>query len=513
MARFSVLVLICGLLLAAPVRPVHAQFDDLVRRIPDKANTLILINVERAMTSELARTQNWQQKLDREFEAGMTILSPRANRFVMASEMDFEYLKPFWEIALMDLKSEPRLPELAAQLGGTMDNIAGQSVVMLPGDYAAVQFGRSVAALVTPANRQTVGRWINRVNDSSIPPLSSYLQKAVSFADTSSPVIMALDLQHLVSADHVKERLSESQLMKGREQELDEFANKLASIQGVMLGITFDSRRFGKIRVDFAEDMTALALIAKPLLLEVLAHRGAMIDEFEDWTAGVQGNTITLEGFLEESGMRRLMSLLATPPALHPPTTPTAPNGTGTTTNPPPTEESLMALATQQYFQSVTSLLNDLRSKRRSNDFVTWGQVAMWFDRYATKIERMPILNVDPVMLDWGSWVAGQLRDSESAMTGIGAQSAMRQTQLGNSTSNFTSGAVVGATRWGAAGYWGTTNMETRTDLKLKSQARANIRTQERIRGNSSANLIMQGIQNSMLDIRRQMTEKYMIEF
>ena len=69
-------------------------------------------------------------------------------------------------------------------------------------------------------------------------------------------------------------------------------------------------------------------------------------------------------------------------------------------------------------------------------------------------------------------------------------------------------------TGWGGgSGFYTTGTAETRTDLKLKSQARANIRTQERIRGNSSANLVMQGINQSMLDIRRQMTERYRINF
>lgn len=68
------------------------------------------------------------------------------------------------------------------------------------------------------------------------------------------------------------------------------------------------------------------------------------------------------------------------------------------------------------------------RGKRKSTEFVTWGQVGGWFERYARKIDNLPILNVDPEMLDYGVFVADSLRQSETVMKGIGAKSGMRKT-------------------------------------------------------------------------------------
>jgi hypothetical protein len=51
------------------------------------------------------------------------------------------------------------------------------------------------------------------------------------------------------------------------------------------------------------------------------------------------------------------------------------------------------------------------------------------------------------------------------------------------------------------------------TNMSLKFQAEARIRTQEEIQGNMQANMIVQGVEAATADIRRHMTEKYQMEF
>ena len=87
-----------------------------------------------------------------------------------------------------------------------------------------------------------------------------------------------------------------------------------------MLGITFGKQPYGKIKVDFGQDATPLSDIAKPLVLDALANHGALIEEMEDWKAEVKGSTIYLAGYLGESGLTRIASLINLPThALHAP--------------------------------------------------------------------------------------------------------------------------------------------------------------------------------------------------
>jgi hypothetical protein len=200
--------------------------------------------------------------------------------------------------------------------------------------------------------------------------------------------------------------------------------------------------------------------------------------------------------------MRRILSLLEPPHS--PDYTPPKPSSG---TQP---EELTVALASQEYFKTVETMLEDLQGKRKSTEFVTWGQVGMWFERYAKKIDNLPILNVDNELLDYGAFVSDSLRQSETAMKGIGAKSGMRKSQLGNYYTTQSYG-VAGVNRWGNVA--GAYRWSTQEDLAAKGQAEAQVRTQERISGNANAHFIMQGIDQATSAVRRTMTQKYKMEF
>ena len=105
-------------------------------------------------------------------------------------------------------------------------------------------------------------------------------------------------------------------------------------------------------------------------------------------------------------------------------------------------------------------------------------------------------------------------------MKGIGARSAVRQSNMGNFSSTdyaYGGGAGYRTGRWG--GTWGGGGFaygyrdDPQTALALRGQERSRIRTQERIRGNTSANLIMQGLEAEFGEMRRHLTTKYDVEF
>ena len=63
------------------------------------------------------------------------------------------------------------------------------------------------------------------------------------------------------------------------QRKLDQLSAALASVQGMMLGITVTDQVYGKVKVDFEQGVPLTADQAKPLLLETLSNHGAMIDE------------------------------------------------------------------------------------------------------------------------------------------------------------------------------------------------------------------------------------------
>ncbi len=98
--------------------------------------------------------------------------------------------------------------------------------------------------------------------------------------------------------------------------DLDKASQALASIRGVTFGGTVTDRRNGALRADFNEDISVIHDVAKPLLLEALCNHGMLINEFRDWNVQVSEKEVRLNGVLEDSGTRRLLSFLDAPPSL-----------------------------------------------------------------------------------------------------------------------------------------------------------------------------------------------------
>ncbi|MDG2384716.1 MAG: hypothetical protein P8N76_23815 [Pirellulaceae bacterium] len=494
--RLSSVALLVGLCATT----ANAQFSDLIRRVPPGANAVVAVNLQKALASPLASKENWKQDRQKAFEAGMIAMPPSADQLLLAAQMDLQFMQPMWEVTLLNVNRKASMPEIATRWGGTIDNFNGRSAVMLPHDAYIVGFGESMVGSMSPGNRQTVGRWLRQIDSNQGGRLSPYLNKAVNYANKGgTPIIMALDLQDVISPEVVKTRVKQSDFFKQATIDLDKLAKTLASAQGVTLGITIKDRVFGKLKVDFGEDASVLNGIFKPLVLDVLATHSASINEFSDWKPVVKGKTASIEGYLDRSGMRRLLSFIDSPAALG---TPQGPISSGQDT------EALKISSSQQYFKSITTLLDDLQQDTKSGQAKTMGQVGAWLDRYSRKIDKLPMLNVDPELLDYSAYVSDTLRQASDSLKSIAGRSRVREL---NST-EYTDRYAYRGGRWGAYGAYGGVASST-YDRYGTQQARTAARTEERVSGTANARDIMRGVESATTDVRRKMVKKYNAEF
>jgi len=493
----------CLFLLCSLPNSSSAQFRELTKRIPDGANAIFFVDVNKLQNSPLGKSQNWREKQEQAFAAGVEAIPPEANHFVAAAKLDLETKQPEWQVGLMELKYDPSLPKVAVRYRGTTDYISERPVAILPGDIYVVKFMENVVGYGMPAKRQDVARWINRYYDNSLRGLSEYLAEAQTFADNGSPIIVALDLTHVVSPEMVRGRLDTLETLKGKEVDLDQVAKVLASIRGISLGVTVKDSMIGAVKVDFGEDVSVLQEFAKPLLLEILGNQGMMIDEIQSWEATVSGNRIQLTGPLYASGLRRIFSLVDTPPSLQ--AAQAAKAGDDSEAD---EKKELTIAASQIYYKSIVSLLDELRIKKQGRQ--TMGQISVWFDKYARKIDRLPIVNVDPALLNYGRYVSESLRTGQSQVTDAAARSRIRQNEVPEQYDVTTYSTPIGANWSGQYNWngWSATPDWQRTGSKM-----SNVRMEEQIRGARSANEVMRDIANATADIRRTMTEKYGVEF
>ena len=78
------------------------EFRQLVNQLPRSANAVVLLNMEKAKQSPMGVREGWTAKIEKAFEAGLVRAPPQATRFVLAADIDFEFMEPVWEAAVMD---------------------------------------------------------------------------------------------------------------------------------------------------------------------------------------------------------------------------------------------------------------------------------------------------------------------------------------------------------------------------------------------------------------------------
>lgn len=499
--------LVLSLVLASAA---SAQFAELTKKIPASANVAVFLNAEKLMTSPVAIKEDWASKRDKAFASGVSFLPPDAKHAVLAMELDLQTWVPMWESAVIDLDHQPDLNQVVAMTGGAPDTIEGYSVVALPSDAYLVKFGPSTGSFMAPANRQSVARWLKQVKAKDDINVSGYLFEAYKYAnDRGTPVIIALDLENAMPLAEIKARLTmQSDFLKKHNVNVDNAATMLSGIRGLTLGITFGDKPFGKVKVDFKDELGLTPELAKAAMIHAFINHGVMLNEFEDWKAEVSGSSMSLEGFLTPSGMMRVSSLFNRPPSLKLPTS------AGSVV--PKTKEEQMRDASVNYFHQIEALLKDMRaSKVGAQNAASYG---VWMSKYAGKIDQLSVLHVDPDLMQYGAFVSDQLRGGYNAIRSGAAKSRIREVNTPMQYDYYTRTNTYGYTyrdNWYGAGMvpWGNTYTYAVPDQQAYNHAKSAARTEEFIQSGNQARDFMGNIEKATGDVKRAMTTKYGVDF
>lgn len=499
-------------LLAISSGTASAQFQELAKKIPSSANVVAFINVDKLMDSPVAKAQAWAEKRDKAFASGVSFLPPDAKHAVLAMEVDLQTWMTMSEAAILELDHNPDVKQVAEMSGGAVDSIEGLSVVDLPSDAYLIRFDAETGAFMAPANRQSVARWLKQVKAKNDLNVSGYLFEAYKFAnDRGTPVVMAIDLENAFPVDLVRARLLDSNdFLKQHNLDVNLLANTISGVRGITFGITFGDKPFGKVKIDFQNDVAMTPDVAKAAMIYVFSKHGVLLDEFVDWKPDVSGKSISLEGFVTPSGMKRVGSLFNRPPSLK------MPESAGDIR--PKTKEELAKEASLRYFHQVEDQLKDLKLTKQGASVSTMGSYGVWMSKYANKIDQLSVLNVDPELVQFGAYVSDSLRGGYNAIRSGAAKSRIRevntQMQYNYYTVTNTYGYTYRDSFWGGGGGpVGDSTTYAVPDQQAYAHERARARTEERIASGNQARDSVQGIEKATGDIRRAMTQKYGVDF
>ncbi len=469
-----------------------ANFYELLRRVPESANAIILIDVERMLMSPIAMKEKWREKAnsaDRE-----TLHFPiNSVRYMLASKLnvvaDFENL---WDVALIESIDPVSLPYLAKMEGGYLDSLEGQEVAYSRRNAFFVSLKPNIVGVCFPANRQDLGRYLRSLKRHEKPQVSEYLENAVTQAHGKDQVVVALDLGDLFTSRQVRELLHGAESLAGKEIDLDAITKVITSIKGVTFSVQAAERLTGKMRVDFGESPTPLKEVAKALLFEAIENKGMMLDdEIKNWRILFEPKAVTLEGRLSTKGLRMLTDLIPFPAETvalkedspKPGETVAASGGSSSGAD-------SKATTSKRYFQHVSLLIDTMRTD--APNAASPKLARRMVDNAALEIDRLPVLGVDEDLIAYGAGVSSTFRNMRNL------------SNYASLDANFRQAAMAGNQGGYGGFYGGGPNLTLSTSVMRKQQTAV-------LKSNQMAVFTL--LEEKTAEIRKKMTLKYQLEF
>jgi len=409
----------------------HGQdVSDLIRYVPSDSNTIAVLRVKDLIQSPRGKKEGWADKHESEFLQGAATIPPWVPLFVRAS-----YVRPGtqggeWTVVLLPLPQGHDISQLATREGTEVQKIGDLPAVSshrFSGYF--VEFGGDAGKVlggIAPASRQDAARWVGDVAGTGKKPISDYLGTAVS--DAADQIVLAIDLADMLDPITVRNRIDQSAVIEQNSSRRAVLVVDFQSLQGARLAIRTNEETTAEIRLDFGRTIGSDGQQMRDLLVEFLNDAGAALDELAEAKVAVQGRSVTFTMPLSDESLRRVLSLITTPPPPSAPgrqaPTPTAPTPTLAVAQPE-------AVASRRYFNNVNRILDDLdRARARSSNY---SRTAQWHFTFADKIDRLPTTGVDPDLLKYGSDVSAKLRAIGASLRGTAVQvNALNKTVVYN---------------------------------------------------------------------------------
>jgi hypothetical protein len=483
------------IVLLATVGTARANFQELLRRAPQDANTIIMIDVERLLMSPIAMKEKWLDKI-RAPGAESLHFPANSKRYMLVSKQNFvSHFDDIWDVALIEATGPVSVPYLAKAEGGYVDKLEGFEVAYSPRNAFFVSLKPDMVGVSFPANRQDLSRWLSGVRKRNEPQVSEYLQSVVVAGHGRNQIVAGFDLADLFTSTQVRDQLRTAECLAGREIDMDAITQALTSIRGVMFSAEATDRLNGSIRFDFAESPRALKEVAKPLIMEVMENRGLLLDPgIKDWAIRFEAKAVTLQGRMSAKGLRKLTDLIPFPAESLPIDTVdanTAALAPGASSSAPRADSKVET--SRKYFQHITQLLDSLRKEVHESRSAKISRMVL--DKGALEIDRVPVLNVDEDLIAYGAGVAATLRDIRNLSKNASLDASYRQASM----------AANQGDGYGYGGFYGGG-----TNLSLGSSV---LRKQEAAVLQSNVLAVFTMLQEKTAEVRKAMTLKHQVEF
>jgi hypothetical protein len=353
--------------------------------------------------------------------------------------------------------------------------------------------------------RQDFVRWVRAARRADQPAVSAYLREAVA-AHKDAHVLIATDLDGLFDPTRVRQAIQRSGTVPD-EAALTSLVNVLSGARGLAFTARIADATKAELRIDFSIPTADFVAPLKRIWPKALEAADFEIPEFKSAEPRAEGKAVVMTADLSDSSLRRILSLVAAPGD--------AVGSQDASAGPIKTPKEAAGLAASlRYYKAVNSALDDLRAqggakspspeqlrqaeRERKKDINShYTRSAVFFETYANKVEKLPIQDVDPALVQYGASTAAKLRAMAGSLRGVKVQLEAYDSY------KSTTWAGTRGFWWGSGSVALSTNVEE-MNTKQAELVAALEPEREKIWG---------VLESDRSAVRREMLEKYRIDF
>src|SRR5690606_24556054 len=273
---------------------VAQDVAELLRLAPDETNAVAVIQVGRLHESPLGKQENWADQHSLNFLRGAMSIPPWARLVVRAAHVKPGVPRGEWNIGMavhpqgIDLTStraagSEELDQIQQHPALVARNLNGYFVEVRPA--TASQDG--IMAVLAPATRQDVARWLDEVDQNRPMQLSDFLVESTQ--DSDAGIVVALDMRHMVDADSFRTRLEFTNGLVGDTTAIDSLVELIEGLRGVKFELRVTDSMQGRVVLVFSRPIGDEGQYLHQILRDVMHDSQAAIDELADARVSFEG--------------------------------------------------------------------------------------------------------------------------------------------------------------------------------------------------------------------------------
>jgi len=473
------------------------ELADLLKRVPAEMNTVAVVNVREINKSPRAVKEKWRENHETEYLAGAIAVPAWVPVVVIGADLHPGALASAQSLALIPVDNAVNSETIAKRENGVVQTIGDRNIVLSPTrGYIGVPTA-GILGLSSTMPRQEFARWFRFAQKPDKPVISKYLQDAVT-ANKDAHILIATELEDLFDPTSVRVALQQSGVVPG-EAKLDSLVRVLTGARGLVFTGQIDDKTKATLRIEFSVPMADFAGSLKDLWPKAMEAAGFEIEEFKGADARADGKALVWTADLSDTSLRRILSLVSAPGDA----VGSSDGSTGPIKTP---KEAAVLAASLRYYRAVNSALDDLKTQggAKGKDYT---KSATFFETYANRIEKLPLTDVDAVLVQYGASVAAKLRAMAGSLRGLKVQ--LEAYDNYKSTTWATGGPGVFVGPRGRIGLGGGGDVALSTNVEELSTKQAELVAKlepERAK-------IWSVLEGDRSSVRREMLEKYKIDF